>query len=113
MDNQIERYEGIITRWLEAFVDRRKNIVDTEYALVTDSVHHHYQVVRTGWYEGQYQYKVVFHFQIKPSGKIWILANNTDLLVTDDLAEEGIPASDIVIGFLPDSIRALSGFAVA
>ncbi|MBN8822093.1 MAG: XisI protein [Spirosoma sp.] len=39
--------------------------------------------------------------------------NNTDILVTDDLMERGIPASDIVIGFLPEYMRAYSGFAVA
>ncbi len=113
MDNKIERYETIVIQWLDAFVQHRQHITDSVYELVTDTVHRHYQVVRTGWMQDQYQYKVVFHLQIKPSGKVWILVNNTDLLMTDDLTEQGIPASDIVIGFLPDSIRAFSGFAVA
>ena len=112
MDKQIERYETILTAWLETFISHRQHLIDTEYTLVTDTVHHHFQVVRTGWMADQYLYKIVFHFQIKPTGKIWILVNNTDLLITDDLITQGIPMSDIVIGFLPDSIRAYSGFAV-
>lgn len=113
MDTQITTYSAIITQWLNEFVTRMNGGRSSEYETVTDCVHHHYQVIRMGWRNDVFEYNVVFHFQIKPTGKVWLLVNNTDLLATDDLIERGIPASDIVIGFLPDFMRTYSGFAVA
>ncbi|QMW03791.1 element excision factor XisI family protein [Spirosoma foliorum] len=113
MDAKIETYSLIIADWLTEFVKSRNNGSDTDYELVIDPVHRHFQVMRTEWYQGSFKFRVVFHFQIKPTGKVWLLVNNTDILVTDDLIERGIPASDIVIGFLPEAMRTYSGFAVA
>lgn len=113
MDEKLKIYGAIITNWLDEFVQARKNIPNADYELIIDDTHFHYQVVRTGWYNDQFYHKTVFHFHIKPTGKVWLLVNNTDILVTDDLIEMGIPKSDIVIGFLPESMRPYSGFAVA
>ncbi len=113
MDAKLNAYGIIITDWLNDFVQIRKNFPNATYELVTDDMHHHYQVIRTGWNEDRFYYKTVFHLQIKPTGKVWLLVNNTDLLVFDELVERGIPKSDLVIGFLPESMRAYSGFAVA
>lgn len=113
MDAEINTYAEIITRWMDEFVIRMNGGRDSAYEVVTDSVHNHYQVIRTGWRRDVFEYNIVFHFQIKPTGKVWLLVNNTDVLVTDDLIERGIPASDIVIGFLPEFMRPYSGFAVA
>jgi hypothetical protein len=115
MDTKLNSYVTILADWLSDFTRRRNNGQNTSvmYELITDDKHGHYQVIRTGWRKDVFEYNVVFHFQVKPTGKVWILVNNTDLLVTDDLIERGIPASDIVIGFLPEFMRAHSGFAVA
>ncbi|GAB4050946.1 element excision factor XisI family protein [Spirosoma litoris] len=113
MDTKITKYAAILTEWLDAFVNRRNTGQEIEYELIADDKHRHYQVIRTGWRKDVFEYNVVFHFQIKPTGKVWLLVNNTDILVTDDLIERGIPASDIVIGFLPEFMRTHSGFAVA
>ena len=113
MDTQIEAYANIVTQWLEEFSNRLNGSHLAEYEVVADDKHRHYQVIRTGWRKDVFEYNVVFHFQVKPTGKIWLLVNNTDLLVTDDLIARGIPASDIVIGFLPEFMRPYSGFAVA
>lgn len=112
MDNKITHYLTILTEWLDEFATRMNGGRSSEYELIADDKHHHYQVIRTGWHKDVFEYNVVFHFQIKPSGKVWLLVNNTDLLVTDDLIERGIPKSDIVIGFLPEFMRSYSGFAV-
>ena len=113
MDSQMSTYALIITQWLDGYVTRMNGGRSTEYELITDNVHHHYQVIRTGWHRDVFDYNVVLHFQIKPTGKVWLLVNNTDLLVTDDLIAAGMPMSDIVIGFLPEFMRPYSGFAVA
>lgn len=113
MDSQIDSYASIIKQCLDEFATRMNGGRSVDYELITDDVHHHYQVIRTGWSKDVFDYNVVLHFQIKSTGKVWLLVNNTDLLVTDDLIEMGIPKSDIVIGFLPEFMRPYSGFAVA
>jgi hypothetical protein len=110
---KIKKYGNIVCLWLADFVSHRTNTPDATYELIADDVRHHYQVVRTGWLEGRFYHKVVFHLQIKDNAKVWILVNNTDLLLTDDLLLSGIPTSDIVIGFLPVEVRAFQGFAAA
>lgn len=115
MDEKIAKYASILTERLDAFVQRRNSSQGrvAEYELIADDKHRHYQVIRTGWRKDVFEYNIVFHFQIKPTGKVWLLVNNTDILITDDLIERGIPKSDIVIGFLPEFMRPYSGFAIA
>jgi hypothetical protein len=110
---KIKKYGKVVREWLAEFVGHRTNAPDATYELIADDVRHHYQVVRTGWLDGRFYHKVVFHLHIKDNAKIWILVNHTDLLLTDDLIASGVLPSDIVIGFLPEEVRAFQGFAAA
>ena len=112
MDKKIKNYQKLLENFLEK-ESKDTVIPDIEFQVIVDKQHNHFQLVETGWYEKRYIHSVVFHFQIKPNGKIWLLANNTDILVAEELMKQGIPASDIVIGFHPISVRPLTGFAVA
>lgn len=112
MDKKIKNYQHILENFLEK-ESKDSVIPNIEFQVIVDKHHNHFQLVETGWYEKRYIHSVVFHFQIKSNGKIWLLANNTDNLVAEELIKQGIPASDIVIGFHPVSVRPLTGFAVA
>lgn len=107
-----EEYPQLLEAFLLEEADS-KTIPGIEFQVITDTKNNHFQLVETGWYEKQFIHSVVFHFQIKPDGKIWLLANNTDMLVAEELVKKGVPASDIVIGFHPDIVRQFTGFAVA
>ena len=112
MVRKIKKYQTIIEAFLNTEAQDRQS-KDTEYQMVEDTKNHHYQLVETGWYEKRYIYRVLFHLDIKADGKVWLLVNNTDVLVAEDLVKQGIPASDIVLGFQPLSVRPYTGFAVA
>ena len=112
MDKKIKKYQQVLEAFLQEEADS-KTIPGIEFQVITDTRNNHFQLVETGWYEKQFIHSVVFHFQIKPDGKIWLLANNTDMLVAEELVKKGVPASDIVIGFHPESVRQFTGFAVA
>lgn len=47
------------------------------------------------------------HIDVTKEGKVWIQHDGTDLRITDQLAERGIPKKQIVIGFKPPQARAL------
>lgn len=113
MDRKRRKYGRIITAWLQEFVEIRDKYYPGEYLLVTDDIHFHYQVISSFWRDDILHHHIDFHFQIKPNGKVWLLVNNTDLLVFDELMERGILKTDLVIGFLPESLRQYSGYAVA
>ena len=112
MDKKIKNYQKIIENYLREEAED-KSIPGIEFQLITDTVHHQFQLVETGWHEKHYIYSVLFHFSIKENGKVWLLANNTDILVGEELLKRGIPASDIVIGFHPENVRQFTGFATA
>lgn len=113
MDTSIEQYSTIIIDWLSEYADNVNRQYPDTYDVVVDRKHHHYQVVGTYWKDDVFKLTIIFYLQIKPNGKVWLLVNNTDLLVFDELMERGIPKTDLVIGFLPESLRQYSGYAVA
>ncbi|HOY20375.1 MAG TPA: XisI protein [Haliscomenobacter sp.] len=112
MDKKIKKYQQVLEAFLQEEADS-KTIPGIEFQMITDTRNNHFQLVETGWFEKQFIHSVIFHFQIKPDGKIWLFANNTDMQVAEELVKRGVPASDIVIGFHPQSVRQFTGFAVA
>jgi len=92
MARSIKKYEQIIMDWLSEYAKEWADARDSfEIQSIFDTTHHHYQIISSGWERGVFRHTILFHFQIKPDGKVWLLVNNTDQLVTDYLAERGIP----------------------
>lgn len=113
MKRKISKYQKIILEVLEEEVIIRPN-EDMKDIVIADKEKHHYQLLKTGWTEKQnFVDKVLIHFHIvEETGKIWLLANNTDNPITEELVRRGIPPSEIVIGFQPPIFRSVSGYAV-
>ena len=108
---KIEEYSALLTDMLQGY-EQSDNPLETH--VIIDDKHHHYQVLRMGWADKDtLVMRIILYFQIKPDGKIWILANWTEDEVADMLVERGVAKSDIVIGLLPEYARPHTGFAVA
>ena len=111
---KIEQYRQYILSLFEARLRIKPvNLQDVDNQIIADTIHNHYQFVSLGWDGLVFSYSVVFHFDIKPDGKIWIQANNTDRDVAEEFEQMGVPKSDIVIGFQPPEYRPYTGYAVA
>lgn len=111
---KIKKHQQIVVEWLREYAEIRPFDSNLENILVTDYANGHFQIMRTGWVEGnQFIFNVIIHIQVKSDGKVWLLVNNTDLLIADELVERGISKNDIVIGFQHPSVRAYTGFAAA
>ncbi len=112
MEKKVKKYQDIILTFLERQASYRVANADLQNQIIADTERNHFQLVRIGWRKDRFVHTCPFHFDIK-NGKIWIQQNRTDVEVAEELVEMGVPASDIVIGFLPSEIRAASGFAAA
>jgi hypothetical protein len=86
-------------RWeiLEAFDEERG-----QYLLFTD-----------GWQGETRDYGCFMHLEVKPDGKIWLRRDGTDFDIGQQLLDEGVAKSDLVLAFYPPHIREQTGFAVA
>jgi hypothetical protein len=112
MATKIKKYEKILAEWMREFAQERTGVA-LEYQFIQDKETKNFQVVRSGWDNNRYLYLVLFHFQIKENGKIWVFANNTDIDLERVFQDLSIPKSEIVPAFQPVYMRAYAGFAEA
>jgi hypothetical protein len=110
---KLEKHELAAVNVLKGYVSEQP-INGIEEHLISDFEHGHFQVLRTGWInDNTFRMGIILHFQVKIDGKVWILANWTEDDVALALMDNGVPKSDIVLGFQPEHIRLYSGYAVA
>jgi XisI protein len=110
MVGKLKKYESVLTTWLKSYVEEHSGN-DLEYQFICDKQNHHFQVVKTGWFNDAYVYTVLLHFQLKPDGKVWLLSNKTDIDLDSELPTLGILTSDVVPAFQPPYLRVLAGYA--
>jgi hypothetical protein len=107
---KIEKYQAIILNFLQQYESEHK---DGETYVLTDTIHHHYQIMRAGWDNlNHYFLRVRIHLHIKPDGKIWIMENRTEDEIAEILVDLGVDKKDIVLALLPEHVRELSGYGV-
>ena len=113
MDNRIENHQTVLSQLLNEYGRMPKSLMpNVKYQVIIDLERNQFQLLSTGWHNGRYIYHVAFHFAIIEN-KIWLLQNNTDLLLADELVERGVLPTEIVLGFIAPDVRAYTGFAAA
>ncbi len=78
--------------------------------LVVGKDNNEFVLLLKGWQDGIYRHGVIFHFEIIDN-KVWLHENNTDVDIGTKLERQGIPKSDIVLGFVSNLERSLDGYA--
>lgn len=112
---KITEYSKIVIQVLKEMMTQSlpENEEEVHEELLTDLLHHHYAILWIGFGpKKRFINQTLVHFQIKPTGKIWILANWTEEDVAEALMQKGVLKEDIVLGFRSKEIRKYSGFAV-
>lgn len=111
--DKIRTYQDLLVAYLSEYAAiPYANAPEIEKIVIADRDRNHFQLVSTGWQKGAFSFDVLFHFDIR-DGKIWILQNWTEEEIADELVQRGVPPTDIVLGFVPESGRAYSGYAVS
>ena len=83
---------------------------ELEYQIISDTVGGHYQVVVLGWRGMKRLHGIIVQIDLK-EGLVWVQADNTDYGVAEELVRLGIPREQIVLGYVPPSVRKHMGFA--
>jgi XisI protein len=83
---------------------------DIEFKAIFDDERKRYQVIATGWENGQQVLRTVALLEITKNF-IWVHADNTDYGIAEALIKKGIPKEEIVLAFYPPQYRHHSGFA--
>ena len=111
MDNHVKYREILLKILREKEWSETKDGETLSAVLIADEKADRYIMVAIGWRDRLYFHTVYFQLDII-NGKIWFQQNNTEEEIVDELMEAGIPASDIILGFIPEEARTASGFAV-
>lgn len=113
---KITQYSASIIELLKEMMTYKptENEEEVHEELLTDLVHHHYAILWIGFGpKNRFINQMLVHFQLKNTGKIWILANYTEEDVAKRLMEKGVAKEDIVLGFRSKEMRQYSDFAVS
>jgi predicted metalloprotease with PDZ domain len=113
---KIEKYQNLIAHLLEEQAAPYKKMAkgEVQEQVIIDRQHHHFQWLTIGWdNKDNFEKCINIHFTIKPNGKIWLMENNTDIRIAEELVKLGVPREDIVLGFQPPSVRSSTDYAVA
>lgn len=112
---KIAKYAKIIQALLnEMATDRAFIEEEVREDVVFDTNRHHYFILWVGFTpQNTFMDKILVHFHIKETGKIWLLANWTEEELGEELVKRGVEKNDIVVGFYPKKVREHTGYAVA
>jgi hypothetical protein len=112
--DRIDRYRDIIEKVLtEAwkYIGPANN-PGVEYKLMFDRQRDSYAIIAVGFDGPRRVHRFVIHLEII-SGKVWLQADNTDLVIARDLEAAGISKNEIVLGFQEPSVRPHTEYAAA
>jgi hypothetical protein len=106
---------ALVLAWLSEFVEERNQNNHAQYKLIIDKEQQQYQVLRMEWDKEteELNLAILFHLEVKTDGKIWILANQMDISLSNEFLKLGLTHQDIVLGNLSPKLRAYSDFAMA
>ena len=114
--DKVEKYQNLIINFLEQQVAPYQKVAQGEVQeqVIIDTQHHYIQWLTIGWDEKEeFKNYINVYFVIKADGKIWLMENNTDIRIAEELVKLGVPRHDIVLGFQPLSLRPQTKYAIA
>ncbi len=112
VEDKLNHYRDLIEKMLTEIASVPYAYGEVQDKTIFDRKADSYAVLSEGFDKHGRVHHFVIHLEII-NDKIWVQADNTDLNVTKELEDAGVPKNDIVIGFRPPHIRALMDYAVA
>jgi hypothetical protein len=108
----LDNYRQIIERILMEYAQLPYAYGQLERQLIIDRNANHYVLLTLGWENKQRAHGCLVHIDIIDD-KIWIQRDGTEDGIANELVNNGISKSQIVLGFQPSDVRKYTDFAVA
>lgn len=112
--DRINRYKAIvkeITLATGKLGERPEDPVKTQ--MILDEERGHYLLYFNGWRGEKRTYGSYLHIEVTDKCKIYLHHDGTNLLIAQQLVDQGIPKEDIVLAWNAPIRRPDTGFAVA
>ncbi|NNJ13478.1 XisI protein [Chloroflexales bacterium ZM16-3] len=108
--DKLAQYRTYIEQILREYSAYKPSYGEVEVEIVIDHLHDHYQLLTVGWNKHQRIHGTLLHIDIR-DGKIWIQQDGTEEGVANRFVAQGVPKTDIVLGFQPPYKRPYTDFA--
>ena len=110
--DKLTRYQAIVQQIVADQAQHKPSHGEIETIAICDTRRDHYLLVYLGWSGFHRHDEAVLHLRLH-DGKVWIERDGTAEGIASALLAAGMPAEDIVLGFLHPSERRQTEFAVA
>lgn len=110
--DKLETYRKIIREILSSYLNISYANANIRNRAAFDAENDQYLIISEGWDNKQHLHSCLIHIEIIQS-KVWIICDNTEKGIANELVEADIPKEDIVLGFHEPNVRKYTGFAVA
>jgi XisI protein len=103
-----KKYEKAIEKVLNEHALMPAKAGDYSRIVIVDKERQHYMLIATGWATPtRFIDAILIHLQIQSDTTIWLMENNTEIHVRDELVKNGVAYNDIVLAFYPPHYQAL------
>jgi hypothetical protein len=108
---EIEKYRKLIKTIIEKQGDCDSDDCEVETQIAFDVDRDRYLMFHVGWRGEKRVFGCVIHLEIR-EGKIWIQRDGTEVGIANELIADGVPKSDIVLGYRSPYMRKFTELAV-
>lgn len=109
--DKVTKHKEIVKAAIMKYADMMQFKEPIEKQVIFDDERGHYLLMKVGWRNSTPVYGTTFHIDVHPDGKVWVQRDNTDVIIVDDLLENGIPQSEIILAFHSPFMRSQTEFA--
>lgn len=107
LKNDIAKIKELLQRFASIPSATGNVVLDT----IFDDTQNRYQVIAQGWENAKRIHSTLIHIDMKED-RVWLQHDSTDAEIAEELVRLGIPRERIVLGFLPETVRPHTDFAV-
>jgi hypothetical protein len=111
--DSVNKHKNLVRKLLTEIANRFRQSNRWEIIEAFDEEHGQYLLFTDGWQGEKREYGCFMHLDVKPDGKIWLRRDGTDLDIGQQLLDEGVAKSELVLAFHSPKMRELSDFAVS
>ncbi len=110
--DKVTQYRKLVKEQLSKMAANFRQSNQWEIIEAYDDERGQYLLFTDGWVGDKRDYGCFMHLEVKDNGRIWLRRDGTDFNIGQELLDEGVPKSDIVLGFKSPNMRAFSEFAI-